>query len=75
MTPTDAAPYRALAEMTARHTELFTLITANLRDDLKKLYARRVIEALTYEEASYWLSKADTTRGKRAFRVLFGIGV
>jgi hypothetical protein len=59
---------------TPRHKELYQLVTGNLRDELKKVYARQIIEALTYEEASYWLSKARETRGKRAFRVLFGIG-
>lgn len=60
--------------MSQRHTELLSLVTRHLRDDLRKLYARQVIETLTYEEASYWLSKAGSTRGKRAFRILFGIG-
>lgn len=60
--------------MTERHTQLYQLITRNLRDDLKRAYARKVIEALPFEEASYWLSKVDTTRGKKAFRILFGVG-
>ena len=60
--------------MTERHHELFTLVTRNLHDPLRIAFARRVVEGLVYEEASYWLSKADTTRGQRAFRILFGIG-
>jgi hypothetical protein len=58
--------------MSDRHTQLFHLVSAHLRDPLKVAYLRERVALLPYEEASYWLSKADTTRGQRAFRMLMG---
>lgn len=69
----EAAAYCNRADPDTIRDRLYRAVTASLRDEMKRAFVRRTIDNMPWEEASYWLSKSGTTRGRRAFKVLFGV--